>query len=142
MQFSGVESHKSIGAGESYHHPLRRIYLKLKEQHSSGDDDLDVRLSTEIKDTAGPSCLSPSILVYGFPPAVSILKNIIVGIGGRMRALANTKGDMARIHAENRINKELKGFLTYETVENNLTDQLKPSDTRCLYRRSEEDMKK
>lgn len=39
-KFSGVKSHKSIGAGEIYYHQIGRIYLKLKTEHPLVDENL------------------------------------------------------------------------------------------------------
>ena len=38
LQFSGVEFHNSIGKGERYHDPLRRIFNKIKSQYTGIDD--------------------------------------------------------------------------------------------------------
>lgn len=35
LQFSGVASHNSIGVGERYHVPLRRIFLNINHTHRS-----------------------------------------------------------------------------------------------------------
>lgn len=71
LQFSGVKSHNEIGSGETYHHLLRRIFLKLRILHSSDDDEFILRLYIKaINYTAGHSRLLTSMLVFVIPPAV------------------------------------------------------------------------
>lgn len=71
LQFSGIEAHNSIGQGEIYHTPLRRIFNKLNSSYSSLEDDTILHLAVKaVNDTMGPNsplvigidveCINPS----------------------------------------------------------------------------------
>ena len=67
--YSGVESHNSIGSGERYHDPLRRMYQKIRFSEPDIALDLTMRLSVKaINDTMDPEGLIPSLLVFGVLP--------------------------------------------------------------------------
>lgn len=73
MEYSGVESHNSLGSGERYHGPLRRIFNKIKYDNSKMKRELVLSLTLKaINDTMGPEGLVPTLLVLGalprFPP--------------------------------------------------------------------------
>lgn len=66
LHFSGIEEHNEIGSGETFQHPLRRIYSKLKMNHPSVSKECRLRLANKsMNDSAGPSGLLPSLLLYG-----------------------------------------------------------------------------
>jgi hypothetical protein len=69
LQLSGIESHNSLGAGERYHSPLRRIYDKNIFKYPRLDPSLALKLAVKsISDTQGPEGLAPSLLVFGVLP--------------------------------------------------------------------------
>ena len=69
MQFSGVESHHSLGPGERYHEPLRQVYLKIRHEFPSISKETCLRLAVKaLNDTMGPEGLVPSLLVFGVLP--------------------------------------------------------------------------
>ena len=73
-QKSGVESHNSIGNGERYHSPLRRIFNKINHDQPSLDFEYALRLSVKsMNDTMGPNGLVPSFLVFGTLPRFPFL---------------------------------------------------------------------
>ncbi len=68
-----TESHNSLGSGERYHAPLRRIYQKIKIEYFTLAND--VRLSVAVhalKNTAGPHGLVPTLLVFGTLPKIPL----------------------------------------------------------------------
>lgn len=55
LQLSGVASHNSIGVGERYHGPLRRVFRKVRHAYPSLDPELALRYAVKgINDKTGP----------------------------------------------------------------------------------------
>jgi len=66
MVFSGIESHNSLGPGERYHEPLRRVFRKILDEYPKMHQDMVLRLALKAcNDTLGPEGLVPSLLVFG-----------------------------------------------------------------------------
>ena len=60
------ESHNSLGVGERYHEPLKRIYKKLKEEEPDMEPVLRLSIAVHsLNNTASPEGLIPSLLVFG-----------------------------------------------------------------------------
>jgi hypothetical protein len=69
QRFTAVESHHSLGANERAHCILRRVYLKLRNDHTHLSQELALCYSVKaINETTGPSGLVPVLLVYGTTP--------------------------------------------------------------------------
>lgn len=67
---SGVESHHSLGSGEQAHHPLRRIYYKVRLDHPKMSQALALQLARKaMNETSGPNGLIPLLLVSGLMPS-------------------------------------------------------------------------
>lgn len=69
LKYTGTESHNSLGAGETYHAMLRRVYNKVSLSFPQAPAQL--RLCTAVKainDTAGPDGLVPTLLLFGELP--------------------------------------------------------------------------
>lgn len=76
LQFSGVESHNSVGVGEKYHGPLRIVYNKIIYEHSLVDRETALRLAIKgCNDTLGAYGLVPTLLVFGTLPALPTTKS-------------------------------------------------------------------
>ncbi len=65
LQMSGVESDNSIGIGERYHAPLRRIYNKIVHVERRVDRTVARKA---MNDTMGPNVLVPYLLGFGMVP--------------------------------------------------------------------------
>lgn len=64
LQFSLIESHNYIEKGDTYHHQLRRIFIKLKIWPPLIYIEVILRLNINaLNHTEGPSGLSPSMLL-------------------------------------------------------------------------------
>lgn len=73
LQLSGIQSHNSIGIGERYHAPLRRIFRVIRSQYLRLDPEVALRLAVKAaNDTLGPEGHVPSKLVYGMDPAFPV----------------------------------------------------------------------
>jgi Reverse transcriptase (RNA-dependent DNA polymerase) len=69
LRRTGTESHSSLGAGERYHSPLRRVFNKIRlENPQFQRDDCLAATVQAINSTAGPEGLIPSLLVFGLIP--------------------------------------------------------------------------
>jgi hypothetical protein len=69
LRHTGIESHNSLGTGERYHGPLRRIFKKVTASYPSVTAELRLALSTKaMNDCVGPEGLVPSLLVFGVMP--------------------------------------------------------------------------
>lgn len=69
----GVESPNALGVGERYHTYLRTIANKVQAEkpHNSEKQALSLAVNA-IKDTAGPSGLVPTLLVFGIMPRIPV----------------------------------------------------------------------
>jgi hypothetical protein len=73
LSISEVEAHNSLGIGERYHGPLRRVYQKIEHESPHVGPALLLRIAVKaINDAMGTNGLVPSLLVFGvvprFPP--------------------------------------------------------------------------
>lgn len=61
---SDIEAHNTLGVGERYHHPLRRVYAAVQNSNHVINGPLALRLEImALNDTMGPEGLVPSLLV-------------------------------------------------------------------------------
>ena len=97
-----IESSNSLGLGERFHDPLRRIYIKVQEETPQLDDDLKLSLSYKaMNNTLGPEGIVPTLLVYGMMP------RLLLGVTRlstptqvqRMKALSVVHSEMEQIVA-------------------------------------------
>ena len=66
VETSGVESRISMGVGERYHDPLRRIYSKVLSCYPGHTNEVIPALANKgMNDTLGPEGLVPRLLVFG-----------------------------------------------------------------------------
>jgi len=70
---SKVESHNSLGAGERYHAYLRNLYNRVSADRPGISPDMALALAVFVMNqTAGPSGLSPMLLLFGVNPPVPV----------------------------------------------------------------------
>ncbi len=66
VQESAVAAQTSLGSGEKYHAPLRRIFLKIREEHPKIDYNIILKLAVKATtDTIRTEGLVPSCIVFG-----------------------------------------------------------------------------
>lgn len=69
LHFAGTEAHSSLGAGETYNAPFRRVYLKLREEHRSRPKEVLLQIALHAMSTmASPNGITPCKLLYGRMP--------------------------------------------------------------------------
>jgi hypothetical protein len=69
LRRTGTESHSSLGAGERYHSPLRRVFNKIRLENPQVQREYCLAAVVHaINSTAGPEGLIPSLLVFGLIP--------------------------------------------------------------------------
>ena len=118
-----LKAHNSLGPGERYHEPLRRIYQKIRYSEPGINIQLALLLAVNltarsnaslalkaINDTMNPEGLVPSLLVFGvlprFPPFNTELPGQAPPVlvtqcpPDRMRALQMARAEMETISAE------------------------------------------
>ncbi len=67
------ESNNSMGSGERYHAPLRRIYKKLKVEYSNLNNPTTLAIAVHgLNKTANPEGLLPTLLVFGTKPKIPL----------------------------------------------------------------------
>ena len=67
------ESHSSLGPGERYHAPLKRIYNKLKEEEPGLSNELTLSIAVNgMNMTANTEGLIPTLLVFGTVPKIAL----------------------------------------------------------------------
>lgn len=116
LQFSGIESHNSIGVREKYHDPLRRVYKKVKEDFLRMEKETLLRLALKgCNDTLGPNGLVPNLLVFGTMPALPIMESRSIKQKDRMAALKIAKEEMERMSAEQKLLRALRSKLAPST---------------------------
>lgn len=109
LKLTGIESHSSIGLGERYRAPLRRIYSKMRHSSPSVLPAMVLRLAQKaMNDTTGPSGLVPSLLVFGVMPRLLIVNPRLLDQVARMKALTTARTEMNTIVAELRVRQALR----------------------------------
>ena len=70
LRLSGAQAHNSLGIGERYHEPLRRIYRKISIDFPNVSPQILLKIAVKaMNDTMGESGKVPSLLVFGTIPA-------------------------------------------------------------------------
>ena len=104
LRHTGTESHNSLGAGETYHAMLRRMYNKVTMDYPRISRDLRLALSVKaVNDTAGPDGNVPSLLVFGVLPKIPHVQVRSTSQEERMKALKLAREEYERIVARRRI---------------------------------------
>jgi hypothetical protein len=84
IQLSPVESHNSFGQNERPHSPLRRCYLKIKNDVPSLPADLCLRVAVKVmNDTVGQNGLVPTLLVFGTIPQLPLMQGTLSPYSGQ-----------------------------------------------------------
>lgn len=116
LRFSGTESHNSIGPGERYHAPLRRVFKILREHHPRIEPEIILRYAVKaMNDSMGPEGLVPSLLVFGTLPTFPIVSSDRPEQADRLSAMKRARDEMAKITAELRIREALRSRLPPST---------------------------
>lgn len=84
----GVESHNAIVETERYHAYLRNIYERVRLHHTEMKADIILALAVKAcNNTAGPSEMVPTLLVFGFVPRIPVHPDDLPNQRQRMSAL-------------------------------------------------------
>lgn len=107
-QFSGIESHNSIGAGYPYHFPLWQVFPFLRSHHPSLHPESCLRLRFKgMNDTMGPHGLVSTLLVSSALASLPVTSTHYPLQEERMRALQCTHEEMGPIVASFRTGQAL-----------------------------------
>lgn len=106
---SGIESHNALGAGETYHDFLRRIFNKVKSTNPRMDNVDCLSLAVHAMNcTAGKDGLSPILLVFGVVPPISVGVTILPAQKERMKAMKLARTEMVKALAESRLTTAMR----------------------------------
>ena len=112
LQKSGVESHNSLGTGERYHQPLRRVFSVLRARRPNLDPEVLLRYAIKgINDTMGPEGLVPSLLVFGVVPSFPTVHAELPAQKERLAALDAARKEMETVTSELRVQQALRSKL-------------------------------
>jgi hypothetical protein len=71
LQATGIESHNSLGKGETLHARLRHAYEKIRLEHPDVQPTLALSLAVQAgNDTTNEDGLCPALLVFGVLPKI------------------------------------------------------------------------
>lgn len=130
LQFSGVESHNSIGVGGKYHDPLRRVFKNFIDDVPLMEKETALRLTLKwCNDKHGPNGLVPTLLVFGTMPTLPIPNSKSLRQKERMAALKTSKDEMERISVEQNILRALRSNLHPAAIYN-----IQPGDLVRVFR--------
>lgn len=109
MHPSGVESHNALGVGERYHSYLRRVYNKVRADTPILSKNISLALAVQAtNDTAGPTGLVPTLLVFGISPRLPVRPRALPEQVERMKAAISARKEMVDITSKHRIRTALK----------------------------------
>ncbi len=112
VQQSVLETHNSLGPGERYNTPLRRIFLKIRGKHPKMRKIIILNLAVkDLNDTMLPEGLVPSYLVFGCIPRFPSTESTMPTQQQRVDAMQSARREMAIVTAELRIRKALSSHV-------------------------------
>lgn len=112
LKFSGPTSHRSLGAGEKYHHPLRRVFYIIRKRLPKIDTEVVVKLPIKgLNDTVGTRGLDHTMLVFVTLLTMPVSAKDLPGKEERMTDLRFARTEAAKIAAETRISRALESKL-------------------------------
>ena len=131
LQVTGIESHNSLSAGETYHAVLRRCYNKIRTDFPKLSDELLLAMATKaMNDTAGPSGLIPTLLVFGcMPRNVTIPPEEYPAQKERIRA-----AQLARSESERILTTERSRIAANTSKTPAASEEYLPGDLAYVYR--------
>lgn len=101
VEITPIESSNSMGIGERYHAPLRRIFLKIQHDSPGTDKELILAIANKaMNDTAGPEGLVPTFLVFGVIPRIPTLSHELPEQNERLKMMSKARLEMEPISAK------------------------------------------
>jgi transposase InsO family protein len=111
IKLSPVEIHNSLGHNERLRSPLRRCFLKIKNDIPSLADEVALRVIVKaINDTVGPNGLIPTLLVFGNMPQLPLMQGNLIPYSGqeqRESALRAATAEYQKYVCERRLREAL-----------------------------------
>eukprot|EP00170_Pyropia_yezoensis_P002751 contig_11549_g2756 len=106
---SGIESHNSLGVGERHHSFLRRIYWRGRASHPVLPTEDALAMSVwGMNQTAGPSGLVPTLLVFGVLPRMPVAPVNIPAQRDRVMAMHAARAEMAKHVTKSRLERAVR----------------------------------
>lgn len=130
IKLSDIASHDSIGVGERYHGPLRKIFNAIQNENQREDPEIILPYAIKgINDTMGENGIVPITFVYGWAPSFPFLSSRLSKQRDRMGILRTPTKEIATIVAERRVMKTLQSKLPSSTQ-----NLIEPGDWEHVYR--------
>lgn len=104
LRLAGVAARSSIGMGEQYHEPLRRIHHQIQLNHRTISPLYIPRVTMKaINVTMGDTCLVSSTLVFGVLSQFSIISADLPNHKERMQAIKTAQAEMNSIFGKRKV---------------------------------------
>eukprot|EP00171_Calliarthron_tuberculosum_P007706 IDg7706t1 len=103
---SPTESHNSLGPGERYHAPLRKIYQKIKTDYPLLDNETALSIANYgLNNSANPEGLVPTLLVFGSIPKLPLgnVSHLPPSQRERFQAMETSRKEMETIVTRQRL---------------------------------------
>ena len=110
IRATGVESHQSLGAVETYHCSVRRVYEKIRFMNTIVPHKVALGAAVHaINSAAGPKGLVPALLVFGMIPKIpSPATAPFRDNSERLRILSDARKEYEAIVAKTRVQLGLR----------------------------------
>lgn len=103
-----MESHNSLGVGEIYHSYLRRVYNKVRSENPTISEPHALQFAVKAtNDTAGPSGLVPTLLVFGTLPRIPIAPKELPGNIDMVKSLHDARKEMSLVSIQSKLRTAL-----------------------------------
>lgn len=96
LRLSGIQAHSSLGTGDTYHAPLRRIYCKIRYFHPKLYAKLSLNVAA-LTDTMVEYGLVPTRLVFGIIPRVPSINVKLLTQKVRLVAIKTAQEEMIHL---------------------------------------------
>jgi hypothetical protein len=94
LRHTEIESHNSLGTGERFHAPIRRLYNKVLLDQPLVHPDVRLAMSVHAMNaTQGPEGLVPITIMFGKSPVIPHVDQVPVAQTPRLRAMQTAKAE-------------------------------------------------
>lgn len=119
LRYTLIESRSSLGVGERYHGPLRKIFCKIKIDYDQVDKKVLLALANQpMNYTFGPEGMVASLLIIGVVPRMPSVHSMVTEKRRRMEAIAMAQVEMEAITSDLRVRTGLRKRTTVSKASN------------------------
>ena len=112
LRHTGTEGHNSLGACDTYHAILRRIYQPVRADQNTLPPDLCLSVAVNaVNDTVGPHGLCPTLLVFGVIHKMpDVTPNAVPAQQQRLRAMVTARAEYEKYFGRALVNRGLRSI--------------------------------